>query len=94
VARKQQKRFARLRVMAEYGSSGVWSAEPGGPFRHGMVGHARPPLPEDLAARFDAGIARYWLRCQSGPPSVAARASCSQPHHLQDRRANPASCTP
>ena len=71
MARRQQKRFTRLRVMAEYGSSGVWLAEPVGPFRHGMIGHARLGLPDDLAARFDAWIARYWQRREAGFDTAA-----------------------
>lgn len=62
MARKQQKRFTRLRVMADYGSSGVWTAEQVGPFRHGMVSHSALSLPDDLAARFNAWIAWYWQR--------------------------------
>jgi hypothetical protein len=65
MARKEQKRFARLRVMAEYGSSGVWAAEQIGPFRHGMVRHSTLSLPDDLAARFEAWITRYWQRRES-----------------------------
>jgi hypothetical protein len=62
VARKQQSSFKRLRVMAEYDSSGIWAAEPVGLFRHGMVGHARLGLPPELASRFDAWIESYWRR--------------------------------
>jgi hypothetical protein len=66
MARKQQKRFARLRVMDEYGSSGVWAAEQVGPFRRGMVRHSTLSLPHDLATRFNAWIGRYWLRREAG----------------------------
>lgn len=56
------KRTLHLRVMAEYGSSGIWGFSPrpaGGVFRHGMVEHAALGLPPDLAAAFDAWIRRY-----------------------------------
>ncbi len=66
VPRKNQRAFNRLRVMAEYGSSGIWAAEPIGPFRHGMVGYARLALPDDLTARFAAWIERYWRRLDGG----------------------------
>ena|SRR5689334_1042564 len=49
-----------LRVMAEYGSSGIWVVEPHGPFRHGMVEHRRLGLPEELAAGFRQWIEDYW----------------------------------
>jgi hypothetical protein len=62
LAKKQKRPFKRLRVMAEYGSSGIWVAEPVGPFRHGMVGYTRLRLSADLAARFTAWIERYWHR--------------------------------
>jgi hypothetical protein len=62
VVRRQQNPFSRLRVMADFGSSGIWVAEPVGPFRHSMVRHSRLGLPEDMAARFEAWIARYWHR--------------------------------
>ncbi len=52
----------RLRVMAEYGSSGIWVAESVGPFRHGMIDHQKLGLPDELAERFGAWIERYWAR--------------------------------
>lgn len=52
--------------MAEYGSSGIWVAESVGPFRHGMIGHKRLGLPDDLTARFTAWIMRYWARRDDG----------------------------
>ena len=61
-----------LRVMAEYGSSGIWVAEPFGPFRHGMVEHRKLGLPADLAARFAAWIEEYWARAEGRPLNVAA----------------------
>ena len=50
----------KLRVMADYGSSGIWSDGEIGPFRHGMVEHTELLLPPALAAAFDAWIDRYW----------------------------------
>ena len=49
-----------LRVMAEYGSSGIWVVEPTGPFRHGMIEHQALRLPSELAGRFAAWIDDYW----------------------------------
>jgi len=49
-----------LRVMAEYGSSGIWVVEPTGPFRHGMIEHRSLHLPEELAGSFRNWIDRYW----------------------------------
>lgn len=49
-----------LRVMAEYGSSGVWqNRKSKGLFRHGMVELADLGLPPVLAARFAAWITTY-----------------------------------
>ena len=62
----------RLRVMAEYGSSGIWVAEPLGPFRHGMVEHKKLGLPDDLALRFAAWIEAYWARADHRPLDVPA----------------------
>jgi hypothetical protein len=45
--------------MSEYGSSGIWAAEPVGPFRPGMVGYPRLGLSAELAARFAARIEWY-----------------------------------
>ncbi len=66
MTRKKQHPFKRLRVMADYGSSGIWGATPVGPFRHGMVGYSRPRLPADLVARFEAWIEWYWQRLDGG----------------------------
>ena len=52
----------KLRVMADYGSSGIWADGDIGPFRHGMVEHADLSLPQALADAFDAWIERYWNR--------------------------------
>lgn len=60
----------RLRVMAEYGSSGVWVAEACGPFRHGMIEHKRLSLPDGLAQRFAAWIERYWAVLDHRPFDV------------------------
>jgi hypothetical protein len=53
-----------LRVMADFGSSGVWVDEAIGPFRHGMTEHSDLSLPASLAAAFDAWIETYWDRKQ------------------------------
>jgi hypothetical protein len=50
----------RLRVMAEYASSGIWVMEAVGPFRHGMIKHASLKLPESLSRRFDDWIKWYY----------------------------------
>lgn len=52
----------KLRVMADYGSSGIWADGEIGPFRHGMVEHVSLSLPPSLAAAFDTWIERYWGR--------------------------------
>lgn len=57
--------------MAEYGSSGIWVAEAVGPFRHGMIGHKRLGLPNQLAERFRAWIDRFWKRSEACFDSVA-----------------------
>ena len=62
----------RLRVMAEYGSSGIWVAEPCGLFRHGMIGLKRLRLPAELAGRFVAWIEKYWARLDHRPFDVVA----------------------
>jgi hypothetical protein len=48
--------------MADYGSSGIWVAEPCGPFRHGMISYSSLGLPTPLTTRFEAWIAHYWKR--------------------------------
>ncbi len=52
---------ARLRVMAEYSSSGIWVIDPGefSPFRHGMISYEQLGLPESLADEFKSWIAMY-----------------------------------
>lgn len=68
------KRTLQLRVMAEYGSSGIWGFSPrpeGGVFRHGMLEHAALGLPPDLAAGFEAWIRRYEDEGPSGRLDVA-----------------------
>jgi hypothetical protein len=67
MSKRRQWRFpTRLRVMAEYASSGIWVAEPMGLFRHGMIEHKGLGLPDQLAASFAAWIERYWGRLQNG----------------------------
>jgi hypothetical protein len=50
----------RLRVMAEYSSSGIWVMKPVGPFRHGMINHKSLNLPAELAKQFNDWIEWYW----------------------------------
>jgi hypothetical protein len=70
---KAKARFPkRLRVMAEYASSGIWIVEPYGFFRHGMISHKRLGLPAELAAQFAEWIEWYWARLGSGPFDLAA----------------------
>src|SRR5437870_697333 len=54
------KKELRLRVMAEYASSGIWVMESIKPFRHGMVSHGSLNLPSDLAERFNGWIEQYY----------------------------------
>lgn len=56
---KKQNISPRLRVMAEYGSSGIWVIGPIGPFRHGMIEHHALGLPLELAQQFDGWIMEY-----------------------------------
>lgn len=46
----------KLRVMADYSSSGIWVMESMLGFRHGMVDYGSLGLPEDLANRFKRWI--------------------------------------
>ncbi|NUO75737.1 MAG: hypothetical protein HOQ32_06955 [Lysobacter sp.] len=55
---------AQLRVMADYGSSGIWADGDIGPFRHGMVRHADLSLPPELTVAFKRWIEGYWERKQ------------------------------
>jgi hypothetical protein len=48
-----------LIVLAEYGSSGIWSKESNGV---GEVDHEEIHLPPELGQRFDDWIELYWLR--------------------------------
>jgi hypothetical protein len=57
----------KLRVMAEYGSSGIWAIEPIGPFRHGMLPHEKLGLPPELARQFESWISLYWKRTEPVP---------------------------
>ena len=61
----------RLRVMAEYGSSGIWVIEQVGPFRHGMISHVSLGLPQELARRFDQWINDYDARLADMVPEYA-----------------------
>ena len=49
----------RLRVMAEYDSSGIWFMQQMGLFRHGMLPHSALRMPKELAERFTQWIALY-----------------------------------
>jgi hypothetical protein len=51
----------QLRVMAEYGSSGIWvvARRPGGLFRHGMIEYADLGLSTALSAEFASWVERY-----------------------------------
>ncbi len=49
----------KLRVMADYSSSGIWVIVPTLGFRHGMIDYESLSLPEDLADRFRAWIKMY-----------------------------------
>lgn len=49
----------RLRVMADYLSSGIWIMKPVGPFRHAMISHKKIRLPADLAQQFNDWIEWY-----------------------------------
>lgn len=51
----------KIRVMADYGSSGIWafSDPPAKGFRHGMLEHQRLKLPKALSDAFDLWIQRY-----------------------------------
>jgi hypothetical protein len=60
----------KLRVMADYGSSGIWVMEPVGPFRHGMIRHGSLGLPKELSSRFDEWIRLYWKRTEETPFDV------------------------
>ena len=60
MSKKKRKVYPRLRVMAEYASSGIWAMQFVGLFRHGMVSHGRLQLPPDLRVRFEAWIEKYW----------------------------------
>lgn len=51
----------KIRVMADYGSSGIWafSDPPSKGVRHGMLEHHRLKLPKGLCDAFDRWIQRY-----------------------------------
>lgn len=49
-----------LRIMPEYGSSGIWVVKSHGPFRHGMIEHRDLDLPEEMARGFREWITQYW----------------------------------
>jgi len=47
--------------MPEYSSSGIWSNEPSGPFRHSMLEHSELKMDAELSGRFNAWITKYWM---------------------------------
>jgi hypothetical protein len=47
------------RVMAEYGSSGIWKIGSVGPFRHAMMDYSTIKLSNELSERFTKWIAVY-----------------------------------
>lgn len=51
----------KLRVMADYSSSGIWVIDPGkfAPWRHGMISYEVFGLPEELSIRFSDWIKIY-----------------------------------
>lgn len=49
----------KLRVMADYSSSGIWVMEPVLGFRHGMIDCRSLGLPEELSNRFKDWIEMY-----------------------------------
>ena len=51
--------FVRVRVMAEYYSSGLWLIEPVGSFRHGGIGGKALGLPPELLHGFEEWIETY-----------------------------------
>ena len=58
---KRNQTLLKLRVMADYGSSGIWgfADPPSSGFRHGMLEHYRLKLPKALSDAFDLWIRRY-----------------------------------
>jgi len=51
----------KLRVMADFGSSGIWADGNVGPFRHGMVKAADMNMPGDLRESFEQWIQEFWV---------------------------------
>ncbi|HLV98931.1 MAG TPA: hypothetical protein VKT82_09665 [Ktedonobacterales bacterium] len=60
--KKKKRGPLKLRVMAEYGSSGIWGIGQVGVFRHAMIRHLDLGLPPELAQGFDEWIAEYTSR--------------------------------
>jgi len=61
---RQPPWFEKLRVMADYGSSGIWAMQQIGVFRHGMLEHGDLRLPQELSQRFTRWIALYEQRLE------------------------------
>src|SRR5437867_1069892 len=57
--RKNKSSVSGFRVMAEYGSSGIWAIGNKAPFRHGMVEHSALQLPPEICDRFVKWIQTY-----------------------------------
>lgn len=59
--KKRRPTPLKIRVMAEYGSSGLWGFrdQDSGPFRHGMLEYSALGLPDDLCDGFRRWIQRY-----------------------------------
>lgn len=58
----------KLRVMADYKSSGIWIMEevlPG--FRHGMISHEALNLPKELSDKFNKWIETKWTWLSKKP---------------------------
>lgn len=59
--------FVRIRVMADYDSSGLWQMIPTGVFRHAMIGYDALNLPPALRARFEEWIESYFAILEDAP---------------------------
>lgn len=57
-----------LRVMADWGSSGIWKIGRYGPFRHAMITPKKLGLPRKLGKRFQAWIVSWQQRAMLSDP--------------------------
>ena len=71
---KHKQSALKIRVMAEYGSSGIWgfSEKETGGWRHGMLEHRALKLPLELSDRFDRWILVYEDQNSKGLLDTAA----------------------